>query len=85
MLYKIRAPIITPPDSHLVGPLGQGSVYHKATIYNTNTEILQAYIHIVSGIQTHDPSVQASYNISCPTPHIYDYLFCNVNGSLPNK
>jgi hypothetical protein len=38
---------------------------------NTNTEYTQTNIHASSGIRTHDPSVQASEDISCLRPRAH--------------
>jgi hypothetical protein len=36
---------------------------------NTNTEKVQKYVHALSGIRIHDPSVWAGKDILCPRPH----------------
>jgi hypothetical protein len=48
-----------------------GSARRKAATYtqnNTNTEQTHTDIHASSGIRTHDPSVRASEDSSCPRP-----------------
>jgi hypothetical protein len=48
-----------------------GSARHKATTYtqnNTDIEWTHTYIHALSGIRTHDPSVRVSEDSSCLRP-----------------
>jgi hypothetical protein len=37
--------------------------------HNTNTEQTHTYIHVLSGIRTHEPSVRAGEDILCLRPH----------------
>jgi hypothetical protein len=55
----------------LVGLLGRGEgglAYDKATQGSTN-RINADNIHALGGIQTHEPSIRASKDISCPRLH----------------
>jgi cytidine deaminase len=53
------------------GFLGGGSARRKAATYtqnNTNTEYMHTDIHVSSGIQTHNLSVQVGEDSSCLRP-----------------